>query len=290
MSLCSMRELLDLADKNNRAVGAFNVVNMESVRGIVQAAEETQTPVILQIAEKRLAHVPLELAAPMMMSVARESSVHIAVHLDHGSSDQVINKAMAYGFSSVMFDGSILSIGENKKRTAAICKKAASMSINVEAELGVVGGDEGGGDTKPRYTNPEEVRFFCKDLPIDALAVAIGNAHGHYKGTPHLNFDIVRQIRAITDVPLVLHGGSGISDEDFRKSIDAGIRKINIATTNMDAMLQCTKHYFEVHGSNADFFELTDLLTDAVYKVTLHHIRVFNNKESLEIINQTEGE
>jgi len=284
-----MRELLDLADKNNRAVGAFNVVNMESVRGIVQAAEEAQTPVILQIAEKRLAHVPLELTGPMMMSAARESSVHIAVHLDHGSSDVVINKAMSYGFSSVMFDGSVLSIDENKKRTAVICKKAAAQSVNVEAELGVVGGSEGGADMQPLCTDPEEGRFFCKDLPIDALAVAIGNAHGHYNGTPHLNFDIVRQIHAVTDVPLVLHGGSGISDEDFRKLIDAGIRKINIATANMDVMLQCAKHYFEVHGRNADFFELTDLLTDAVYKATLHYIRVFNNKESLEIINQTEG-
>ncbi len=287
MSVCSMRELLDAAEKGHFAVGAFNVVSMEMIRGVILAAEEKQTPIILQVAEKRLEHIPFKLLAPMMINAARESSIPVAIQLDHGNSELVINKAMDYGFSSVMFDGSSLSVEENKKRTMSIYKTANMLSVNVEAELGVLGGSEGGPEKRSICTDPQEAVRFCSNLPIDALAVAIGNAHGHYKGVPYLNFEIIKEIHEMIPVHLVLHGGSGISDADFRKAIDLGIRKINIATANIDTQLNCSRKYFEQHGKDTDFFELTDLIMQAVYETTLHYIYVFNNKEPLEKINQS---
>lgn len=275
--LVSMKELLVEADKNNSAVGAFSVGNMEMVMGVLRAAEETDTPVILQIAEKRLGNSPLELMGPMMVSAAKNSKVKVAVHLDHGLTLDCIKKALAYGFTSVMLDCSLKPLNENIETTKEVVRLAREYGATVEAELGVVGGNEG--DTEEHIitcTDPKVAKHFCKETGIDALAVAIGNAHGNYPVLPELRFDVLEEIYNQTDIPLVLHGGTGITAEMFRQAISLGIRKINIATASFDALTASAKEYLS-DGEN--FFTLSEKMVQGVYHNVTKHINIFNNKE-----------
>ena len=275
--LVSMKELLNEADKNNSAVGAFSVGNMEMVMGVLRAAEETGTPVILQIAEKRLGNSPLELMAPMMVSAAENSKVKVAVHLDHGLTLDCIKKALIYGFTSVMLDCSLKPLNENIETTKEVVRLAREYGATVEAELGVVGGNEG--DTEEHIitcTDPKVAKHFCKETGIDALAVAIGNAHGNYPVLPELRFDVLEEIYNQTDIPLVLHGGTGITAEMFRRAISLGIRKINIATASFDALTVSAKEYLS-DGNN--YFTLSEKMVQGVYNNVIKHINIFNNKE-----------
>ena len=212
-----MKELLIDAENNGYAVGAFSVGNMEMIMGVIKAAEETNTPVILQIAEKRLMNSPLELMAPMMVNAAKKAKVKIAVHLDHGQSFETCAAAIKLGFGSVMFDGAGLPFEENVRITAAVTRMAKAMGVDVEAELGKVG-DVGKDDDKiDVFTDVEESAAFIEQTGVDALAVAIGNLHGHYVATPKLNIDRLIELRdRNNNLPLVLHGGSGTSIEDFK--------------------------------------------------------------------------
>lgn len=276
--LVSMKELLIDATVNNRAVGAFSVGNMEMVMGAVRAAEDTGCPIILQIAEKRLNNSPLELMAPMMVSAAKKSKVKIAVHLDHGLTLDCIEQALYYGFSSVMLDCSLKPLDENIETTKKVVSLAGKYGASVEAELGVVGGNEG--DTEEHVitcTDPVVARHFCRETGIDALAVAIGNAHGNYPVLPELRFDVLKEIYSVTDIPLVLHGGSGITDEMFRRAISLGIRKINIATASFDALALSAKEYL---SDGSDYFALSAEMADGVYNNVAKHIKIFNNKEN----------
>ncbi len=278
MPLVKMKALLERAEKENKAVGAFSVGNMEMVMGAVRAAEETNTPIILQIAEKRLLNSPLELMAPMMISAARNSSVDIAVHLDHGLTPECIRKALDFGFTSVMLDLSLLPLEENIKRTKEVVALAAETGATVEAELGVVGGNEG--DTQEHVitcTDPEVAKRFCEETKINCLAVAIGNAHGNYPVLPSLRFDILEKINKAVSVPLVLHGGTGITAEMFTRSINLGIRKINIATASFDSLARSAKAYC---GSSAtpDYFALSSQMSEGVYENVKKHIEIFNNR------------
>ncbi len=274
--LVPMKDLLKRAEETRTAVGAFSVGNMEMVLGAVAAAEETNTPIILQIAEKRLASSPLHLMAPMMVSAAKRASVPIAVHLDHGLTLACIREAIDYGFTSVMLDCSLLPFEENIQKTKEVVAIASQYGVTVEAELGVVGGNEGDtAEHKILCTDPEAAKIFCRETGVDALAVAIGNAHGNYPVLPSLRFDILEQIDKITDTPLVLHGGTGISDEQFRKAISLGIRKINIATASFDALANASKAYTE-SVETPDYFRLSALNAEAVKKNVLRHIAVFS--------------
>lgn len=278
MALVLMTDLLKDAEQQGKAVGAFNVANMEMIIGAVQAAEAAQASIILQVAQARLIYSPFHLIAPMMISAARAARVPIAVHLDHGQSLEVIKSALDYGFTSVMFDGSALPLGENIQLTNKICTLAAHYGAGVEAELGAIGGSEGGAEQEIVTTKPEMVKTFLRHVPVDALAVAIGNAHGHYHGEPCLNFNILKQIHAITAIPLVLHGGSGISDADFRQCIEYGIRKINIATANFDAAVHSAQKYCTEHTAPS-FFGVHEEMVQGVYQNVLRHIAVFNRRE-----------
>lgn len=275
--LVTMKELLKKADAEYSAVGAFSVGNMEMVMGVLRAAEETDTPVILQIAEKRLGNSPLELMAPMMVSAAENSKVKVAVHLDHGLTLDCIKKALAYGFTSVMLDCSLKPLNENIETTKEVVRLAREYGATVEAELGVVGGNEG--DTEEHIvtcTDPKVAKHFCKETGIDALAVAIGNAHGNYPVLPELRFDVLEEIYNQTDIPLVLHGGTGITAEMFRQAISLGIRKINIATASFDALTASAKEYLS-DGDN--YFTLSEKMVQGVYHNVTKHINIFNNKE-----------
>ena len=278
MSLVTMQELLDDAEQNGRAVGAFSVGNMEMVMGAVRAAEELQTPIILQIdAEVRLPNSPLHLMGPMMLAAAKNASVDIAVHLDHGLRPETVHKALELGFTSVMFDGSQLPLQENIDIVKNVVNLAGDYGATVEAELGVVGGNEGEGKAHQILcTDPDDAVRFCDETGVDALAVAIGNAHGNYPRLPELRFDVLEAIHKAVSVPLVLHGGTGITPEMFRKCIQLGVRKINIATASFDALARSAKAYCDEKDGAPNYFELSGREAEGVYENVKRHIEIFN--------------
>ncbi|MFB3160168.1 class II fructose-bisphosphate aldolase [Neobacillus sp. 179-J 1A1 HS] len=240
MSLVTLTELMKDAEEKRYAVGAYNVMNLDMIRGILAAAEDEKSPVILSFAEVHIPYIPLEYIAPIMLEAARNAKVPVAVHLDHGQDFEVIIRAMKYGFSSVMFDGAHLPLEENIKKTLEITKIAKALGVSVEAELGTILRPEGGGDDDyveeeydedDMYTNPEHARIFMENTEIDALAVAFGTAHGVYTREPVLDFNRLQEIKTITNMPLVMHGGSGLDDKSYVKSIESGIRKLNYYST-----------------------------------------------------------
>ncbi len=284
MSICYMKGLLQDAAKEGRAVGAFSVGNMEMILGAVKAAEELNTPIILQIAEVRLPHSPLHLMAPMMMKAAKNAKVDIAVHLDHGLKIDTVQQALDFGFTSVMFDGSRYDLPENIRLTSQVVEMAAKTGATREAELGVVGGSEDGSENnKIVCTDPEVAESFAKKTGVDALAVAIGNAHGHYAAAPKLRYDVLEEISKRVRIPLVLHGGTGISPADFRRCIEYGVHKINIATANFDALTKEAERYFEQDGSY-NYFQLNEAMVQGVYQNIKRHILIFNNQVPLDKI------
>lgn len=275
MALVTMDALLRDAQKKGVGVGAFNVGNLEMVKGAVQAAQDANTPIILQIAEVRLGHSPLEYIGPMMVQAAREASVDIAVHFDHGKSAAAIHKALELGFTSVMYDGSGEEFEENIRKTKAVVDLARGYGATVEAELGCVGGSEDGSeDHAARYTDPAQAVRFCEETGIDALAIAIGNAHGKYKHAPSLAFDVLGEIRSRVDIPLVLHGGSGITDEEFQKLIRSGITKINIATASFNALAKSVEEHIRADEPHS-YFSISEAMVRGTYENVLHHIKVF---------------
>ena len=277
MALVTMKQLLKQAAAENRGCGAFSVGNMEMVKGAVMAAEELRTPIILQIAQVRLKHSPLHLMGPMMIQAAKEAKVDIAVHLDHGLTMDTVLQALELGFTSVMFDGSSLPFEENIRQVSEVVKTAAKYGATVEAELGVVGGSEDGStDHGIRCTDPAEAETFVKETSIDALAVAIGNAHGNYPVAPRLAFDVLEEIHRRVDIPLVLHGGSGISDEDFQRAISLGIRKVNIATASFNSLTKAAEAYLSSEGKH-DYFGLNEAMVRGTYENVKRHIQVFNH-------------
>lgn len=285
MALVTMKALMEQARREKRGVGAFSVGNMEMIKGAVAAAEELNTPVILQIAEVRLKHSPLELMGPMMVQAAREARVDIAVHLDHGLTMETVEKALELGFTSIMFDSSTYPFEENIVRTKKVAELAARYGAAVEAELGLVGGSEdGSSDHGIACTNPEDAERFCRETGVDALAVAIGNAHGNYPTAPKLAFDVLEQIQRRTEVPLVLHGGSGITDEDFRKAISLGILKVNIATASFNRLTKRAEEYLQSEGGH-NYFALNDAMVRGTYENVKHHIEVFNCRKELQEID-----
>lgn len=276
MALVTMKTLLEQAQAEHRGVGAFSVGNMEMVKGAVQAAEELGTPIILQIAEVRLKHSPLHLMGPMMVQAAKEAEVDIAVHLDHGLTIGTVRQALELGFSSVMYDSSTHPFEENIKRTREVAELAKAYGATVEAELGLVGGSEDGScDHGIRCTDPRDAKIFCERTGVDALAVAIGNAHGNYPVAPKLAFDVLEQIHAETEgLPLVLHGGSGITDEDFQTAIRKGIVKVNIATASFNRLMERTEEYMQTEGAH-NYFSLNEAMVRGTYENVKHHIEVF---------------
>lgn len=276
MALVTMKALLEQARAERRGVGAFSVGNMEMVKGAVQAAEELRTPIILQIAEVRLKHSPLHLMGPMMVQAAKEAEVDIAVHLDHGLTMETVRQALELGFTSVMYDSSAYSFAENIERTREAAELARAYGATVEAELGLVGGSEDGScDHGIRCTDPRDAKIFCERTGVDALAVAIGNAHGNYPVAPRLAFDVLEQIHAETgSIPLVLHGGSGITDADFQTAIRKGIVKVNIATASFNQLMKRSEEYMRTEGAH-NYFSLNEAMVRGTYENVKHHIEVF---------------
>lgn len=276
MALVKMKDLLERAAKNNIGCGAFSVGNMEMVKGAIRAAEELNTPIILQIAEVRLGHSPLHLMGPMMVQAAKEAKVDVAVHLDHGLTIETVKKALDLGFTSVMLDASTLPFEENIANTKKVVELAAQYGATVEAELGLVGGSEDGScDHGIRCTNPDDAKIFTEQTGIDALAVAIGNAHGNYPVAPTLAFGVLEQIYNKVEIPLVLHGESGITDKDFQKAISLGIRKVNIATASFNSLTKKVEAYI-ASTEKHNYFDLNVAMVEGTYENVKRHIQVFH--------------
>ena len=273
--LVNMSKLLADAQKGNYAVGSFSVANMEMVLGVLKASEELNAPVILQIAEVRLKQSPLELIGPLMVASAEYAKTPVAVHFDHGKTIEKISQALELGFTSVMFDGSHLELDENIKVTKEVIKLAKKYGADVEAEIGCVGGSEDGSeDIAINCTKPEDAVKFEKETGVDALAIAIGNAHGNYKSTPKLRFDILEEVEKNTKLPLVLHGGTGITPDDFVRCAHTGIKKINIATATFDSVEHIVKSAYE-KGEISGYYDLQGAEVEGAYQNAKKHILIF---------------
>ena len=231
MPLVTSEEMLLQAQRGGYAVGAFNIENMEMVQAVIQAAEELRAPVLLQTTPSTVRYAGVALYAANAAAAAREASVPVALHLDHGSSFALAMQALRAGYTSLMIDGSQKPLDENIALTAQVVAAASPNRIPVEAELGRVGGKEDDLDGGAGgYTDPGEAAEFVRRTGVSSLAVAIGTAHGVYHGTPRLDVGRLEEIRRAVDIPLVLHGASGLSDEAVRECIRAGICKVNFAT------------------------------------------------------------
>ena len=231
--LVNLKEILKIAEEEKNAVGMFNATGFDSLQAVIGAAEELNRPVIIAHAEVHNVYNDISFVGPAMIAAAQNATVPVCVHLDHGTSTQMIYRALRIGFTSVMIDASALAYEENLRLTKEITEISHAMGVSVEAELGrLVTGESGSteiANAKPEdfYTDPEEAKAFCEATGIDALAIAFGTAHGFYKSQPKLDFGVVEKCAASTGLPLVMHGGSGVSEEGFRKAIASGIRKIN---------------------------------------------------------------
>ena len=229
--LVTLKDILKIANAKGCAVGSFNTPNLESMRAVIHAAEELDQPVIIMHAQihEEMGYCTIEEIGKIMLFMADKAKVPVCVHLDHGTDLSYLKRGLEVGFTSVMYDGSELPMAENYANTSIAVSMAAKYGASVEAEVGSMGAREGGGGPKSEsiYTDPEEAKKFVAETGIDALACAFGTSHGMYKEQPKLDFERVRKIHSMIDVPLVMHGGSGVSEDSYRKLIQDGIRKIN---------------------------------------------------------------
>lgn len=283
MALCNMRQILTHAMENEYAVGAFNIVDLNFLEAIVKTAETARSPVVLSIAEVHFPYINLDLLCPAVKSIARTADIPIALHLDHGTQLSSVLKAMRYGFTSVMFDGSALDFQQNIAQTKRVVELCQPLEITVEAELGAVGGDEGGNlesEAKPElFTDPDQAAEFVTHTKIDALAVAIGNSHGKYTGKPHLDFKRLSQIKTRTGIPLVLHGGSGLSVSDFTTAIQYGISKINFYTgLSQQALAGVALFMNKKEKKYHDYPEMLSIIKESVSRIVAEQIEIFGSK------------
>ena len=229
--LITLKNILKMAESKDMAIAAFNVTSLEGVLAVVEAAEDEDIPVILQFANAAHSkYISLEDIGRVMVAFADKSKVPVCVHLDHGNNFDEIKRALDLGFTSIMYDGSELSLKQNIANTKYAKILADEYGASIEAELGSMGTEGENENILGAYTDPEVARVFVNETGIDALAASFGTVHGIYKSRPNLDFDIISGIRKLSGIPVVMHGGSGISDSDFKKCIDCGVRKINYYT------------------------------------------------------------
>ena len=236
--LVNLKEIMKLAEEHSYAVGSFNTPNFESLEAVIGAAEELGLPVIIQFAQCHEHITPLSVIGPIMVAAAEAAAIPVCVHLDHGESLEYLQKALDLGFTSIMYDGSVIPYEENLQNTKKAAAMAAKTGAGVEAELGSMGRRESGqsgaepiSDDTKIYTDPMQAGRFVEDSGIDALACSFGTTHGIYLSEPKLDFEVVRQVREATGgIPVVMHGGSGVTEEDFHRAIEKGVRKVNYFT------------------------------------------------------------
>ena len=287
--LVTLKEIIEIAEENKVAIGSFNTPNLAAIEAVIGAAEEEEQPVILMFAECHEEWVPLHLIGPAMLNAAKKEKVPVCVHLDHGEHTEYIRRALEIGFTGVMFDGSVLSYEENVANTKKVVEMAKMCGASVEAELGCMGrresgANEGSGnqDETKIYTNPGLAAEFVAETGIDLLACSFGTTHGIYLSKPKLDFQIIRDVRDKTKgIPVVMHGGSGVSREDYHEVVKAGVRKINYFTYMDKAGGQGVKDYLDHAPADTPLFYSQVYLAarDAMKENVRHAIRMFALKE-----------
>lgn len=278
--IASLKEVIAISKKNGRAVGSFNTPNLECLLAVLGAAEKLNVPVIIAHAQCHESVSPIQKIGPVMVELAKRASVPVCVHLDHGEDFDYCKQAIALGFTSVMIDYSTLPYEDNVKGTAEVVAYAHARGVDVEAELGALPAREGGGgetdaDPVALYTKPELVPDFLARTGVDALAIAFGTAHGIYKKTPVLNLDIIDEVRKVTEVPLVMHGGSGISHEVYRDVIRRGVNKINYYTYMSYAGYAAAKELTQTNPTGF-FHDMALTAQKAMEENALATLRVFS--------------
>lgn len=288
--IINLRDICQIAEQNNMAVAAVNAASLEAIRAAIAVAEQTGYPIIIQHAEAHESLVPLTTVAPIVTSLAERSSAQICFHLDHCEHLSYARRALDLGFSGVMFDGSALPYEKNVEFSKAAADMCAEYGAGLECELGSMGSREGGdpseGGTAEEagavYTDPELAEDFVRSTGLDALACSFGTVHGLYKGEPKLNFDVLRDIRSRVSVPLVMHGGSGVSDEGNLQAINAGIRKINYYTYGVKYAGEAVRKMVAAREEqNSDAVVYWHDMTTAAYETLVdtfeHIVRNFAN-------------
>ena len=271
--LANLNDILPRAQRENYAVGLFNTTDSDMLEAVISAAEELKSPIIIGTAEVLLPYGELKLIAPSIIEAAKRASVPVVVHYDHGLTFDRCIEALKLGFSSIMFDGSANDYETNLSQTREIIKIAHSMGVSVEGEIGHVGqANTNDGEHSDMYTTPEEALEYVNQTGVDALAVAIGTAHGAYKNKPKLDIDRLGKIRSTIDTPLVLHGGSGLSDDDFRNTIKAGIAKVNIFTDLCLAGNAAMKDGLE---KGLDYLSIRNLKVEYIKNAAIEKIKLF---------------
>lgn len=236
--LVNLKQILSLAEQGGYCVPAFNVYNMESVMGALYAAEESRSPVILQVYPRLMKEDTGYFLSPVILAAAQKATVPVCFHLDHGPSELETTRSLRYGATGIMLDGSTLPFEENIALTKRVVDTCAYLDVQVEGELGHVGSTKD--DAQDEFTTPEDAKRFVEETGVACLAVAVGTAHGRYKKPPKLDIERIKEIsQATNNTALVLHGGSGVPDEEIRKAVKAGIRKMNFATDVCYAFLDC---------------------------------------------------
>lgn len=264
MALVNLTELLGAAVEGGYAVGAFDVVNAEYAMAIASAAEQVESPLILMVLEGYQRYFDMELLIPSLCRLAERSRVPVAVHLDHATSWETVARAVKAGCTSVMLDRSADPYEENVAQTREVARLCRPFNVSVESEIGSVKGSEAIGsatlarsEVDPRcFTQVEEAERFARETEVDALAVSVGNTHGWYKGKPKLDLERIEAIAERTAIPLVLHGGSGLSDQDFRNAIERGMRKVNINTSLIAAAGECVASLLDQNPESLNYPEL----------------------------------
>lgn len=285
--LVNMNQVLLPAKRQKYAVGLFNAVNLELARGIIAAAEASRSPVIMGTAEVLFPYGPLEEISYYLIPMAKKANVPVVIHLDHGLNRETCIKALELGFSSIMYDCSTDSYEENVRKVKEMADIAHSYGATIEGELGHVGDNEGSAEgnshmTNPAdfYTDPAMAKDFVQKTGVDALAIAVGTAHGAYKLPPKLDFERIRTIANTVDVPLVLHGGSGLTDNDFRRAIQEGISKINIFTDINIAAVEAEFRKFEYMSKG--IIDLIPAAVEAVKQETQKKMTLFSSTGKAE--------
>ena len=278
--LVNLNEVYQIAEKRKMAIPAINTPNLESIIAAIEVAEKLEIPLILAHAQLHDSVMPIEIIGPIMLDMAQKAKVPVVVHLDHGESFAFCKKAIDTGFTSVMIDASALPYEENIAASREVVEYAHKHDVTVEAELGMLPNRESGGadpHAASLYTDPDLVPDFVKRTGVDCLAIAFGTAHGIYKVKPVLNFDIISEIRKRSDIPLVMHGGSGLSDDDYREAIKRGIRKINYYTYMSYDGYAAVKAMVEKQPTGF-FHDLCTVATKAEADRLLHVMAVFEGK------------
>ncbi|WP_312457579.1 ketose 1,6-bisphosphate aldolase [Pseudescherichia sp.] len=283
MPLISLADGLKHARVHQYALGAFNVLDTHFLRALFAAAKQQRSPFIINIAEVHFKYLSLDTLVEAVKYEAARHDIPVVLNLDHGLHFEAVVQALRLGFTSVMFDGSTLDYEENVRQTREVVKMCHAVGVSVEGELGAVGGDEGGAlyghADEAFFTDPAKARDFVDRTGIDALAVAIGNSHGKYKGEPKLDFARLEAIRQQTGLPLVLHGGSGISDADFRRAISLGIHKINFYTGMSQAALAAVDKSMTARDQIYDeFAELMLSIEQAITDIVAEQMRIFGSE------------